>query len=453
MENSAFDVVVIGGGNAAIGVTGPARRAGLSVAMIESDKLGGTCPNRGCTPKKILVAAANCLDEIGRAHVHRVDVKGASLDWAGLIAREKHLIEGVPDSVAHAMARRDVEVVAGHARFVSPDSVRVGESIIVGKHIVIATGSKPRPLPFPGAEFVITSDDILSDPQLPKSVAFVGGGVISLELGQVYVRAGVDVTILELLPQLLPSMDEGAVAVLRGECERIGIKVKTGVEIKRIVREDGHLSVVFREDGQDRSIAVERVANGAGRVANTQSLDLDVGNIEHDNGRIAVDRYLRSVSNPRVFVCGDAVAGSPQLSPIATYEGNIVGRNIVEGPLHSPDYTKLATAVYTVPALASIGLTEAAARRQFAAVDVHVNDMREWFSAKSYAETVAWSKIIVDRATDQIVGAHFVGHRGEELVNIFCLAISFGITATQVRNCMFAYPTFAADIKHMLARV
>lgn len=444
--------MVIGGGNAGLGVTGPVKRAGLSVALIESEKLGGTCPNRGCTPKKILVAAANCLDEISRAATHHVAVEKPSLDWAALIEREKRMIEGIPGSLAGSLARRDVEVIAGEARFVSPNAVGVGDRTLVGKHIVIATGSKPRRLPIPGGELAITSDDILSGTRLPKSIVFIGGGVISFELGHVYARAGVEVAILEILPQLLPLMDEGAVAALRAESERIGITFKTGVEIKKIEREHDDFKVTFLERGQERTLTVGCVANGAGRVANADALDLEAGNVAHDSGRVAIDRYLRSVSNPGVFVCGDAVAGAPQLSPIATYEGDIVGRNIVEGPLHSPDYTKLASAIYTVPALASIGLTETAARRQFANVDVHVNDMRDWFSAKSYAETAAWSKVVVDRATDRIVGAHFVGHRGEELVNIFCVAMSFGITAAQLRNCMFAYPTFAADIKHMLGR-
>ena len=168
-----------------------------------------------------------------------------------------------------------------------------------------------------------------------------------------------------------------------------------------------------------------------GRVANVDMLDLAAGHVEHANGRVAVDRHLRSTSNPLVHVCGDAVPTSPQLSPIATYEGDIVGRNIVEGPKYSPDYASMATSVYTVPALAAVGLTEAAARQKGFAIDVHTNDMHNWFSAKTYAETVAWSKIIVDQTTDRILGAHFVGHSGQELVNLFGLAMRFGLTAAR----------------------
>ncbi|MBR0714260.1 NAD(P)/FAD-dependent oxidoreductase [Bradyrhizobium liaoningense] len=317
---------------------------------------------------------------------------------------------------------------------------------------MIATGSKPRPLPIPGAEHMITSDDMLRDRELPGSVIFVGGGVISLEFGHVYARAGAFVTVLEVLPQLLPAMDTDAVARLRAESERIGIEINTGISVQRIEPAGRRFRVIFTHDGIERTVEADRVVNGAGRIANIDGLDLAAGQVEHANGRIAVDRNLRSTSNPQVHVCGDAVPFSPQLSPIATYEGDIVGRNIVAGPQHMPDYAGMATSVYTVPALAAVGLNEAAARQSGAVIDVHVNDMHDWFSARSYAETVAWSKVIVDRATDLILGAHFVGHAGQELVNIFGLAIKFGITASEIRDSVYAYPTFSADIKHMLGR-
>lgn len=450
MNAEKFDVVILGGGNAGIGVTGPVRRAGMSVAMIESRDLGGTCPNRGCTPKKILVAAGHALHEIERAAVHHIAVGKPKLDWAALIDREKEMIKDIPDNLARAMERRQVKVIRGDACFAGPDTIRVGNRTLEAKHIVIATGSKPRPLPIPGAEHLITSDEMLSDRTLPGSVIFVGGGVISLEFGHVYARAGTEVTILEALPQLLPAMDADAVAQLRAESERIGIRVNTDVSVKRIEPANGRLRVIFVHDGREQMLEADRVINGAGRIANVDTLDLPAGNVAQTNGRVAIDAHLRSTSNPIVHICGDAVPISPQLSPIATYEGDIVGRNIVDGPMHTPDYEGMATSVYTVPALASVGLTESAARQKGIAIHVHVNDMLDWFSARTYAETAAWSKVIVEKSTDRILGAHLVGHAGQELVNIFGLAMRFGITARQIRENVYAYPTFAADIKHML---
>ena len=445
-----FDVVILGGGNAGIGVTGPVRRAGLSVAMIESRDLGGTCPNRGCTPKKILVAAGHALHEIERASVHHIAVGKPKLDWAALIDREKDMIKDIPANLARSMVRRQVEVIKGHASFAGPNAIRVDNRTLEAKHIVIATGSKPRPLRIPGAEHMITSDEMLSERALPDSVVFVGGGVISLEFGHVYARAGTGVIILEALPQLLPAMDADAVAQLQAESERIGIRVKTNVSVKKIEPGNGRLRVIFVHDGREQALEADRIVNGAGRIANVDALDLEAGNVAQTSGRVAVDAHLRSTSNPLVHVCGDAVPISPQLSPIATYEGDIVGRNIVEGPKYRPDYESMATSVYTVPELAAVGLTETAARKAGLAIDIHVNDMLGWFSARTYAETVAWSKVIVEKATDRILGAHFVGHAGQELVNVFGLAMRFGITAAQIRENVYAYPTFASDIKHML---
>ena len=450
MSEEKFDVVIIGGGNAGIGVTGPVRRAGLSVAMIEARDLGGTCPNRGCTPKKVLVAAGQALHDIERAAQHRIAVSIPSLDWSALIARKKDIIKDIPANLARAMTRRKVEVIKGHGTFAGPNSVRIGNRTLRASHIVIAAGSKPRPLPIPGAEHMMTSDDMLSERKRPESIIFIGGGVISLEFGHVYARAGSSVTILEALPQLLPAMDGDAVARLQAESERIGLQISTGVRIERIEASGARFRVIFTHGGTEKAVEADRVVNGAGRVVDVESLGLAAGQVNHDNGRIAIDSYLRSRSNSRVYVCGDVVPTSPQLSPIATYEGDLVGRNIVEGPKHSPDYAGIATAVYTVPALAAVGLTETAVKAKGLAVEIHVNDMHDWFSARTYAETVAWSKIIVDRSSDRILGAHFVGHAGHELVNIFSLAMKFGIRASALREHIYAYPTFASDIKHML---
>jgi glutathione reductase (NADPH) len=450
MSDDQYDVVIIGGGNAGIGVTGPARRAGLSVAMIESRDLGGTCPNRGCTPKKVLVAAGQALHDIERAAQHQIALDKPKLDWSALIAREKDMIKDIPKNLARTMAHRKVEVINGHGTFAGPEAVRVGDRTLHARHIVIAGGSKPRPLSIPGAQHTVTSDDLLSNSRRPESVIFIGGGVISLEFGNVYARAGSTVTILEALPQLLPAMDADAVATLQAESERIGLQINTGVSIERIETHGARFRVIFTHEGSEKAAEADWVVNGAGRIADVESLGLAAGRIDHDNGRIAIDSYLRSTTNARVYVCGDVVPTSPQLSPVATYEGDLVGRNIVDGAKHVPEYASIATAVYTVPALAAVGLTEAAVKANCLAVDIHVNDMRDWFSARTYAETAAWSKIIVDRDSDHILGAHFVGHAGHELINVFSLAMKFGIRARELREHIYAYPTFASDIKHML---
>lgn len=450
MTNDIYDVLILGGGNAGFGVTVPTRQAGLNVAMVEPRDLGGTCPNRGCTPKKVLVAAGHALHEIGRAHVHCIETSKPKLDWARLIAREKDMIAGIPDQLAETLEGRGVTLYRDAARFLGSNAVKVGDRTLEAKHIVIATGSRARPLAIPGAGLMITSDEVFSDPEQPGSVLFVGGGVIALEFGHVYARAGTKVTVLEALPRLLPALDEDAVQQIRAESESIGIDVHTGIKVLRVERAGNQLRTVFEANGREQAVVSDRVVNGAGRIANVDHLDLDAGGVKHDGFRIAVDEHLRSVSNGSVYACGDVLSGPPQLSPVAAYEGRIVGRNIVEGPKHRPGYDNLPSAVYTVPALASLGLTEAEARSNGHKPKVTVSDMQYWFSARTYAETRAWAKVIVDEETDQILGAHMVGHASEELINIFGLAKAHGITATEIRDFICAYPSFSADIKHML---
>ena len=450
MPADKYDVLILGGGNAGMGVTVPTRAAGLSVAMVEQGLLGGTCPNRGCTPKKVLVAAGHALHEIERAGAHAISVGEPQLDWSALIDREKQMIGHIPGSLSRLMKHRGVEVIYGRAAFAGLNAVRVGDRVIEARNIVIATGSKPRSLPIRGAELIITSDDVLSDRQQPRDVIFVGGGVIALELGHVYARAGTKVTILEVLPQLLPAMDADAVAKIRAENERIGIDVKTGVKVNRIDPRDGRVHVSFERDGTAFEIEADRVVNGAGRIPNIDTLDLDAGRVRHCQGRIEIDEYMRSRSNPAVHVCGDVLWSSPQLSPIATYEGRIIGRNIVEGPVAKPDYVSIPSAVYTVPALASVGLTEARARELGHKIRVQANDMSDWLSSRTYNEPVAWAKVIVDETSDRVLGAHLIGHAGEELIHIFAFAMKFGITASKILETVYAFPTFSADIKGML---
>ena len=443
-----YDIIIIGGGNAGFGVSAVAHEAGKSIAFVESRDFGGTCPNRGCTPKKFLVAAAHTLHEIELAGVHGIDVGAAKLDWKKLIQREKSMIAGIPDGMA-ALADKRGDVYRGEGRFAGPNTVSVDGHILEAENIVIATGSKPRPLSIEGAEHLITSDEVLSEETQPDEVVFIGGGVVAMEFSHVYARAGTKVTILEAMPRLLPQLDEGAVAAIRSESERLGIHVETGVAVKRVERADGRLTVVYEIDSVERRVHTDRVVNGAGRIANISQLDLDAGNVKHDRTAIEVDEYLRSVSNPSVWVVGDALVGSPQLSPVATYEGQLVGKNIVFGPSLKPDYRVIPSGIYTVPALSSVGLTEQSAKEKGLKVRVTQSDMTGWFSGKTYAETTAYAKVIIDENDDSIVGAHMVGHSGEELIHIFALAMKHGIKASDLKKDFYAFPTFSSDMKSM----
>lgn len=443
-----YDIIIIGGGNAGFGVSSVAAEGGKRIAFVEDWDFGGTCPNRGCTPKKVLVAAAHALHEIHIAKVHGIDVGEPKLDWARLIDREKAMIAAIPERM-EGLARKRGDVFRARARFTGPNSVAVGDEVIEAEHIVIATGSKPRSLPIPGAEHMIISDDVLSERHLPGEVVFIGGGVIAMEFSHVYARAGARVTILEALPRVLPNLDADAVEQVLTESRRIGVSIKTGVKVNEIVTNNGRLGVRYTQDGADLQIDADKVVNGAGRVANVDELDLEAGAVRHDRGKIEVDSYLRSASNPAVWVCGDALTTSAQLSPLATYEGQVVGRNILNGANEQVDYRTVPSCVFTVPALASVGLTEQEAGDRGLKVTVSVNDMTDWFSGETYGETVAWAKVLVEEDSDRIVGAHIVGHSGEELIHLFALAMRHDIAAAKLKSGIYAFPTYAADTKSL----
>jgi glutathione reductase (NADPH) len=445
-----YDVVVLGAGNAGIGAASVAREHGRSVAVVDHRPIGGTCPLRGCVPKKVLVAAAETMDQIAKAGRHHIEVGPPRLDWARLIDREQSFTEGVSAAFEKRLRERGIDLHRGRARFVGRNRIDVDGSELLAGKVVVATGSRPRPLPITGAELPITSDDLLTDRILPESLVFIGGGVIALEFSHVLARAGCKVTVLEVAPRLLPAADADAAAVLREATEAVGIEVLTEVEVEAVAPSASGLEVRFRHEGAERTVSAGRVANGAGRIADVEALDLDAGGIEHEGHRIALDDGLRSRSNPDVYVAGDAVADTAQLSPLATHEGRAVGRSIVEGDGGAPDYRQVPSVVFTVPALASAGLTEAAARERGLDIEVKVSDMRGWLSARLYGPPVAWAKVITARDDGRILGAHLVGKRSEEVVHLFALAIKQGLARDDLSSMIYAFPTFSSDVPSML---
>jgi glutathione reductase (NADPH) len=448
--SSNYDLIVIGAGNAGQAAAGIAREAGWSVLVVESRDVGGTCPLRGCVPKKVLVAAGETLDAIARAPIHRIRVGKPKLDWSKLIRRKQTFVAGVPEAFEKSLKARGIDVLHGRARFVGRTEIAVGTRRFSARKILVATGSKPRRLPFAGAEHMITSDDILDMRRLPASVVFVGGGVIALEFTHLFARAGARVTILEVMPQPLPELDLDCVARLAEATRALGVKILTGVEIAGIEKRGRDFVVRFRHEGRWRSVGARCVANGAGCVADLEDLGLEAAGVTREGPRVDLDEFLRSPSNPDVFFAGDAIATKPQLSPIATYEGKIVGHNLTRESMAAPEYVSIPSVVFSVPALASVGWTEDAARQQGRDFEVKQNDMREWRSARTYAETTAFAKVLVEKGSGHILGAHLLGHGAVETIHAFAFAIRHGVTADGLRETVYAYPTFHSDVKFLV---
>ncbi|MFW6066964.1 MAG: dihydrolipoyl dehydrogenase family protein [Myxococcota bacterium] len=448
-----YDMIVLGSGNAGTAAATEATKAGWKVALVESRDVGGTCALRGCVPKKVLVAAGEALEAIAGAPVHHIEVDPPRLDWAALIERERSFVEGVPDKFEAGLRERGIEVIHGRARFVSRNEVEVNGDRISARKMVVAVGSKPRSLPFAGAEHLITSDDFLRMRDRPARAVFVGAGVIAFEFAHLLARAGTRVTMLEVADRPLPPFDADAVDRLVAHGRELGIELRTGVSVQAVERGNDGYVVRFREAGSASALETDRVIHGAGRVAALDDLELDAAGVAVDDGKPRLDAHLRSRTNPDVSFAGDARGPGPQLSPVATYEGRLVARNAIHmGASHprTPDYGSVPACVFTVPALATVGQTERQAREGGASIEVHETDMSGWISGRTYGEKVAYSKILVDEGTRRLLGAHLVGHGAPEVIHAFALAMRHGLGADALEEMVYAYPTFHADIRNQL---
>ncbi|MBX2800674.1 MAG: NAD(P)/FAD-dependent oxidoreductase [Myxococcales bacterium] len=446
-----YDVIVLGAGNGGLAVAGAARAAGWSTLVVEARDVGGTCPLRGCVPKKVLVAAADALDQIARAEAHGISVGDVSLDWGALMARERSFVEEVADQMASGLTKKGAELVRGRASFVDRNAVEVDSTRYEGRHIVVATGSSPRKLPIEGAEHLATSEDFLQMSELPASAVFVGGGVVAMEFSHILARAGSQAHLLEIAPRTLPAHDADAVRVLQEVSRDVGIDLSCQVQIQRIeATDDGRYTVHYQRDGQDHTLTADRVFNGAGRVANLADLNLAAAGIAFDGRGVSLDAHLRSTDNAHVWFAGDAVTSTPQLSPAATWEGRLVGHNLLHpDDLRTVDHSTAPSVVFTLPPLATVGLTEERARQAGHAVDVKTHRMDSWRTARMYAERAAFAKVVLEEGTGRILGATLLGYGGQESIHTIAMAMRAGWTATQLQEAQFAYPTFTNDLKFL----
>jgi glutathione reductase (NADPH) len=445
-----YDLIVLGAGNAGQGAAGIARKAAWKVAIIEGRDVGGTCALRGCVPKKVLVAAAEALDLIQRAPQHKISVGKASLDWGALIERKQTFVRGVPSDVEKSLLSQGIDVIHGKAQFVERNAVSVGDKVLRARKFLIATGSTPRRLALNGFEHTITSDEILEMETLPESIVFLGAGVISLEFAHVFARAGSKVTILHTGDRALSRLDADVVNCLLGATREAGIEVLFQVKLDSIKRHGEQYQLSFRHGGETKTLKATSVCNAVGRVAAINGLNLAVAGISINDGKPRIDKYLASEENSDVYFAGDANPYAPQLSPVATYEGRIVGNNLIETTKRSPDYSAIPSAVFTIPNLASVGVSEQQAKAKGLSFDVKVNDMKAWRSARTYAEKHAYAKVLVEKGSGHILGAHLFGHGAAETVHTFAFAIKYKVTADELRESVFAYPTFHSDLKYLV---
>lgn len=445
----SYDLVAIGSGTAASVAAFRCRAAGWTVAVIDHLPLGGTCALRGCDPKKVLVGIAEVVDASRRL---RGALGGGQpvIDWRALIAFKRSFTDPVPEMKERSFARSGIDVYHGRARFRGPRSIEIGGALLESRFILVATGAVPARLGIPGEEHLITSSEFLDLDELPARIVLVGGGYISAEFSHIAARAGARVTVLQRSSRLLPPFDADLVAWLTEKSRALGIDVRLDTPVASVDRtHDGYRVDVTTESGAE-TFHADIVVHAAGRVPDLDSLDLDAAGVDTGNGRIELDDYLQSVSNPAVYAAGDAASTGPPLTPVAAHDGRIAASNMLQAKRRKPDYTAVPSVVFSIPPLAMVGLTEEAAQRQGYAFRVQRQKAGDWYTARRLAELLYGFKVIVEEPSQRILGAHLVGPHADEVINTFALAMRHGLTATQLRDTIFAYPTGASDIGYML---
>lgn len=445
-----FDLVVIGTGDAGSTVAKQCRSAGWEVAIIDSRPFGGTCALRGCTPKKTLVNVAELLDWTDRMKGKGLSAQDTHIDWSALMQFKRTFTDPVPAKRERQYADAGIAAFHGEAHFIDRTTVQVGDEMLTGRYVLIATGSKHAPLGMAGEEYLTTSDQFLELDQLPQRIIFVGGGYISFEFAHVAARAGAQVQILHQTEQPLKQFDPDLVGQLVQASRDIGVDIQVNTDAKAIEKGPDHLTIRAVAKDTEETFEADMVVHDASRMPQVDELDLDKANVKREKKGISVNEYLQSVSNPAVYAAGDAAANAPQLTPIASMEANVVVRNLLEGNHHKPDYTEVPSVVFTVPRLAMVGLTEELAREQGLNFNVHHQDTSDWLFSREFGADYSGFKVLIEADSNRILGAHLLGPQAEEVINVFAMAIRAGFNTDDLKKTIFAYPTGASDISNMV---
>lgn len=446
--NFDYDVAVIGTGTSAYTAAYQCRKAGKTVAVMDRLPYGGTCAMRGCQPKKYLVAAADAVAKISK--MQKIGIRGRpKIVWPALMQSKNAFTDNVPDDTENGFLEEGIEIFSGHVRFKGTNSLLVKDKQISARHIIIATGAEPRRLDIPGEDLLTTSDKFMNLASLPEEITFVGGGFISFEFAHVANQAGADVTILQRGNRVLKSFDPDLVRKLAESSTESGIKIRTEACVTNIEKKGGRIFIDCADNAAG-SFETDMAVHGAGRVPTTDNLDLEAGGVDYSEKGITVNAHLQSLTNPSVYAIGDVAATPYRLATTGDMEGQIAAQNILHGNQFKPDYTVVPTVVFTYPPLASVGLHEIQAKDGGKKIRVNFGDMTAWNSSKRIGQKYAAYKVIVDEKTDHILGAHLLGHNAEETINIFAIAMRQRLSTHDLKNNLWAYPTYISDIKYML---
>jgi len=444
MPRFDYDLVTIGAGSGGVRASRLAGGYGARVAIAEQGRVGGTCVLRGCVPKKLLVYGAHFADDFADARAYGWDPGAPGFDWPALIAaknRELTRLEGVYERV---LRDNKVDILVGTARLADPHTVEVAGRTVTAERILIATGGAPSVPRVPGVHFAVTSNEALELPALPRRVVIAGGGYIAVEFAGIFNALGAEVTVVIRAPNILRGFDDDIRETLAAEMEKRGVGIRRGTLIQSIEQVANGRSVVL---SGDEEIETDLVMFATGRLPNTRGLGLDaVGVALDDKGAVVVDEWSRTAV-PHIYAVGDCT-DRMNLTPVAIAEGRAFAENEFNGKSIRMTYENIPSAVFSQPPVGTVGLTEERARAR-GAVDVYLSRFKPMKHTLTGRDERVMMKLVVDAASDRVLGCHMVGVDAPEIIQGMAVALTCGATKAQVDATLGIHPTAAEEFVTM----
>lgn len=435
-----YDVTIIGGGPGGYVAAIYASQLGARVALVEKDRLGGTCLNRGCIPTKSLLRSAGVLQQARRASEFGLEIDHIEVNLPQIIARKNNIVDGLLAGINHLTLAGNISIYKGAGRIVSPTLVKVNDEEIPTKRIIIATGSETASLPIPGLDLsgVVTTDEMLDVTKLPKSLIVIGGNVVGVEFATIFNAFGTKVTILEMRPFLLESVDLEISQRFAQILRRQGITIITSATVKAIMQEGTMTKVVWDTPEGERGIEAQMVLMATGRSPYTEGLGLTELGMKMKRRAITVNERLET-NIPNIYAIGDVIGGH-MLAHVASYEGKIAVENAL-GHSRRVDYQAVPICVFTHPEIAGVGLTENEAKTRGLSYKVSSFPFSACGRAYTMRETMGMVKMVCEAESGRVLGMHIMGPHADDLIAEGVLAVKCSLTAKDIADTMHAHPT------------
>jgi len=444
-----YDLLIIGSGSAAFAAGIRARDLGASVALCEANTIGGTCVNVGCVPSKAMLAAAEWYHRAGHSPFPGLTPSPPALDLPSLVQAKDELVDRMRAEKYENLADEyGFTVLRGRGRFTGPGTFECDGREIAADQFLVATGASPSVPPIPGLEEAgyLTSTTALELRELPRSMVVIGANAIGLEMGQLFLHLGTEVTWLEALPRIAPFEEPEISGVLAEVLREEGAEVHAGVRITRVEREDGDRVVVFERDGVERRILAERVLVATGRRPNTAGLGLEAAGVElTERGAVKVDAFM-GTTNPRIWAAGD-VTGAPQFVYLAAAQGAVAADNAIGRVGRTLDLRALPRVTFTSPQIASVGMTEEQALAEGLEVESRALELGAVPRAIVNRDTRGLVKLVAERGSGRVLGVHVLAEGAGEVILAGVYAVAQRMTVTQLAETWAPYLTMAEGLK------